>query len=141
MTIKINASSAIGITTAMRDAPRLTSGFSLSESDGVEKTARPQAAMASTGILGMDAILALQGEDDALGGKRRRQMRRANDILDSLEEVKISVLSGELSDTALLSLKSRLEEHQEDVQDERLRGILNEVETRAYVELAKRKLM
>jgi hypothetical protein len=89
----------------------------------------------------MDALLALQGEEDVLTGRRRRQIRRSHDILDALDDLKISVLSGEIDDEALLRLQANIAASREDIEDDRLQGVLNEIETRAFVELAKRRLM
>jgi hypothetical protein len=89
----------------------------------------------------MDALLALQGEEDVVVGRRRRQIKRSNDILDALDDLKVSVLSGEIDDEALLRLQANIAASREDIEDDKLQGVLNEIETRAFVELAKRRLM
>jgi len=119
---------------------RAGGAFSLSRTEETDKASGPHASSATSSLLGVDAILALQGEEDATTGRRRRQVRRANEILDTLDEVKLSTLNGDVSTDALLKLKTRIHEQREDVEDERLQGLLNEIETRAMVELAKRQL-
>ena len=91
--------------------------------------------------MGLDALLALQGEEDVLTGRRRRQVKRSHEILDALDDLKVSVLGGDIDDEALLRLQTMITQHREDIQDDRLQGVLNEIETRACVELAKRRLM
>jgi hypothetical protein len=88
------------------------------------------------GVMSVDAILALQD----IGGpleRRRRAMGRAGRILDVLEDVKIGLLSGEVSIDDLERLKRAVAEERLNADDERLEGVLNEIETRAAVELAK----
>ena len=121
---------------------RKTGGdFSLAKSGDAQKSAAPAQASAAFGALGVDALLAIQAPEDALTGRRRRQIKRSNDILDALDDIKVSVLSGDIDDEALLRLQSLIAKHRVDTEDQRLQGVLNEIETRAYVELAKRKLM
>jgi len=76
-----------------------------------------------------------------LTGRRRRQIKRSKDILDALDDIRVSVLSGDIDDEALLRLQSNITASREEVEDDRLQGVLNEIETRAFVELAKRRLM
>jgi hypothetical protein len=116
-------------------------GFSLSGASGAGKTAGPAQASAAMGMLGVDALLALQAEDDVMTGRRKRQVKRSRDMLDALDDLRISVLSGDIDDEALLRLQGLIAQHREDVADDRLQGVLNEIETRACVELAKRRLI
>ncbi|OYW79925.1 MAG: flagellar assembly protein FliX, partial [Asticcacaulis sp. 32-58-5] len=97
-------------------------------------------AAGAFGVGGIDALLALQAEEDVLTGRRRRQIRRANDILDVLEDVKVSLLDGTLADATLLNLKNMIADRRETVEDEKLQAVLDHIETRALVELAKRGL-
>lgn len=141
MTMKINSATGMTMTPAAGSARRTGEGFSLGKSGDAQKSAGPAQASAAFGAMGVDALLALQAEDDVLTGRRRRQIKRSNDILDALDDIKVSVLSGEIDDEALLRLQSLISHHREDTEDQNLQGVLNEIETRAFVELAKRKLM
>ncbi len=141
MTMKINPTTGMIISTANSGVRRSGGDFSLSSSDGAQKSAGPAQAASASGLFGMDALLALQGEEDVLVGRRRRQIKRSNDILDALDDLKVSVLSGEIDDEALLRLQANIAASREDIEDDKLQGVLNEIETRAFVELAKRRLM
>ena len=141
MTMKINSATGTGMGPVSGGVRRTGDGFSLSKSGDAQKTAGPAQASAALGAFGVDALLALQAEDDVLTGRRRRQIKRSNDILDALDDVKVSVLSGTIDDEALLRLQGLIAQHREDIEDQKLQGVLNEIETRAFVELAKRKLM
>ncbi len=140
MTMKINSATgmSLGSATGMR---RSGDGFSVSKGEGGQKSAATAQASAAFGALGVDAILALQGEEDVLTGRGLRQIKRSNDILDTLDDLKVSVLSGEIDDAALIRLQSLIALQREEIEDNRLSGLLNEIETRALVELAKRPLM
>lgn len=140
MTIKINPTTGAVIPSS--SGVRKSGGdFSLGSSSGASKSAATATPSAASGIFGMDALLALQGEEDVLTGRRRRQIKRSKDILDALDDLKVSVLSGEIDDEALLRLQANIAASREEVEDDRLQGVLNEIETRACVELAKRRLM
>jgi hypothetical protein len=141
MTMKINPITGVAVPAAASGARKSGGDFSLSASGEAQKSAAPAQAAAASGLFGMDALLALQGEEDVLTGRRRRQIRRSHDILDALDDLKISVLSGEIDDEALLRLQANIAASREDIEDDRLQGVLNEIETRAFVELAKRRLM
>ncbi len=140
MTMKIGSTSGIsmGATSGVR---RSGGDFNLSKSGDSQKTAGAAQASAAFGALGVDALLAIQAPEDALTGRRRRQIKRSHDILDALDDIKVSVLSGDIDDEALLRLQGLIAQHREDTEDQKLQGVLNEIETRAFVELAKRRLM
>lgn len=87
-------------------------------------------------ITQVDALLALQEVPDALE-RRRRQVRRGNDLLDRLDRIRDALLSGRLPLHVLENLSRALEAQREAVDDPRLREIVEEIELRCAVELAK----
>lgn len=141
MNMKINGPMGTAATGAASAPRRATSGFSLKGSGEARESASAASVSQAMSLSGLDALLALQAEDDVMTGRRRRQIKRSNDILDALEDLKVSLLGGVIDDNALISLQKMIETQREDIEDERLQGVLNEIETRAYVEMAKRKLM
>jgi hypothetical protein len=66
-----------------------------------------------------------------------RSKRRAEDILDRLEELRLGLLAGTIPRDRLESLEQIVREHRDQVADPRLGEILDEIELRARVELAK----
>ena len=64
-------------------------------------------------------------------------MRRADTILDALEGLKIELLEGQLGPTILERLTRAVREQRSMTDDPTLEGLLDQVETRAAVELAK----
>jgi hypothetical protein len=141
MTLKINGPLGLGLNSPSKASRNSGAGFALNGADRSSSVNASVDVASSFGVGGIGALLALQAEDDVLTGRRRRQIKRANDILTALEDLKISLLSGVIEDGALVDLQKMIEAQREMVEDEALQGVLNDIETRAYVELAKRKLM
>jgi hypothetical protein len=89
------------------------------------------------GVNSLDALLALQQLDGPLE-RRRRATGRANRILDVLDEVKLALLEGG-GGGSLDRLVDAVRQERSATDDPRLEGVLDEIETRAAVELAKRE--
>jgi hypothetical protein len=111
---------------------------------GFEPLMTPSAAGASgvsaaggvTGVSSLGALLALQEVGGPLE-RRRRAVGRAGRILEALEDLKLDLLEGRLSPDALETLTRSVREQRALTDDPRLEGVLDEIETRAAVELAK----
>ena len=84
----------------------------------------------------VESLLALQEvpEDPK---RRRRAVKRGQELLDRLDGIRIALLSGALPQDQLRSLAETLKSRREPVGDPRLAEILEEIEIRAAVELAK----
>ena len=87
-----------------RQAPRRagSGGFSIDETE-TPKSAQPAASLRTIG--GIDALMALQGEDDP-AERRKRAVKRGRIALDALDDLKIEVLGGALGPSTLQRLKS-----------------------------------
>jgi hypothetical protein len=88
------------------------------------------------GVITLSALLALQGVDDPLQ-RRRRMVGRAGRILDLLDELKLALIDGEASPAVLDQLMVAVREERAVTEDSRLDAVLDQIETRAAVELAK----
>ena len=89
-------------------------------------------------ISGVDTLLALQSVGDVNEREaRKRMIRRGEDILDQLEELRHGLLIGTMSPEKLEGLAKTVRTSREDCVDPRLGAILDEIELRAEVELAK----
>lgn len=117
-------------------APSGGSSFSLPPT-GAAGAATPTArAGGVTGVASLDALLALQ----EMGGpleRRRKAVGRASHILDVLDDLKLAVIDGEVSGAHLEQLMRAVRDQRENTEDPRLEGVLDEIEMRAEVELAK----
>ena len=94
---------------------------------------------ATNGISGSGAvngILGVQEVDDALAHASKGKMR-AQDILDRLEDLRLELLTGSISRDKLLQLVHVVNSRRGQVTDPRLSEILDEIDLRAQVELAK----
>ncbi|MGE5545649.1 MAG: flagellar assembly protein FliX [Solirubrobacterales bacterium] len=92
----------------------------------------------ASGIGGVDALLLVQsvgetGEREA----RRRLIQRGEDILDKLEEIRHGLLLGTVPKEKLVHLAQLVRARREACEDPRLGALLDEIELRAEVELAK----
>ncbi|MCK5519224.1 MAG: flagellar assembly protein FliX, partial [Alphaproteobacteria bacterium] len=95
----------------------------------------PVARAASVGAL--DSLLALQEADGSTSEESNRKARkRASDLMEHLEKVRIGLLTGELPKNVLSQLAHTISTHRDKVMDPRLAEILDEVDLRAQVELA-----
>lgn len=103
-----------------------------------DSTDEPPAVAAPSELMGLDAILALQqtGGDNAKGSRQALQ-QHGESILDRLEQLRTNLLLGWVSPGQLLALTEQLRTRPALTGDERLDGIMGEIELRAEVELAK----
>jgi hypothetical protein len=74
--------------------------------------------------------------DDPLS-KRKRAVGRAGRILDLLDELKLALIDGGAAPAMLDRLVSAVREERAVTEDARLDAVLDQIETRAAVELAK----
>ncbi|HWL30654.1 MAG TPA: flagellar assembly protein FliX [Xanthobacteraceae bacterium] len=108
-------------------------GFSVSE--GGEATSTAAAASLRT-IGGIDALLALQGQEDP-AERRRRAVKRGRVALDALDQLKVEVLAGTPGPSTLMRLRSATAELRDGSGDVGLDQVLAEIELRVEVEIAK----
>jgi hypothetical protein len=117
-------------------AKPVAGGFSIASPDGAQET-QASARLASTlGVGSIDALLALQ----EVGGpteRRRKAVRRAGIILDVLDDVKLAVLDGGIAPATLGRLIEAVRQERGRTGDTGLESLLDEIETRAEVEMAK----
>jgi len=87
---------------------------------------------------GIDALLTVQAVPDALDGEARQRLhRRGEDLLDRLEDIRRGLLLGSLPKDQLVDLARLVRSRRETAQDPRLAQVLDEIELRAEVEIAK----
>jgi len=91
-------------------------------------------------LAAVDALLALQetpANGDALSGGARRAVVRGEQMLDILDDIKVALLSGQMSQGKLDQLVRVLEAQKGCLVEPKLAEVLAQIELRAYVELAK----
>lgn len=111
-------------------------GFHVDVSSGASGPAQASRTAGVAGVMGVDALLALQETGGPLE-RRRRAVRRAGRLLDLMEEMKADLLDGGIPRASLDRLARAIREERGSTDDPKLEGVLDEIETRAAVELAK----
>jgi hypothetical protein len=120
-------------TTRVRATPGAAGAFAPLAAD----EARAAVPVASgSPITAVDTLIALQEVPDSISG-RARAARRGRDMLDLLDDVRDGLLAGGVSRTVLNRLVTLVEEKREDFVDPGLAAVLDEIDLRARVELAK----
>jgi hypothetical protein len=71
------------------------------------------------------------------GAGRRRAIARGEELLDQLEDIRHELLAGTLSKGRLIDLRRIIENKRDQVDDPQLTDILDWIDLRAAVELAK----
>lgn len=100
------------------------------------KEAAPAAAAQS--IAKIDVLLAVQGtEDPAQGAARKRMQMRAQSVLKELEKIRISLLAGNMTVGHVIDIADVIASHRERISDPGLVSILDEIDLRAQIEIAK----
>ena len=88
------------------------------------------AAAALTNLLALQEI----SEEDI---RRKKIIQRGNNLLDSLEKLRNQLLMGTLSPQLLLDLTRQISMQKQTDADPRINDLIEEIELRAAVELAK----
>jgi hypothetical protein len=135
--MKVNATNRLGGPSGAKGPQRAgAGGFSLPPIGGASEAAPAAPSARVTGVASIDALLALQAVGDPTE-RRRRAVGRASRILDVLDEVKVALIDGAVTPQALDRLMTAVQDQRETTDDPRLEGVLDEIEVRAAVELAK----
>jgi hypothetical protein len=129
-----------GPTAGPRERRRIAGRGETSDSSFAEQVgARP---LASSGLVptmplaGLDGVLVVQEAADSTA-ERRRATRHGHGVLDELQALQIGMVEGWVSETGLRRLAGLLDRLRPAALDPELEAVLDEIELRAAVELAK----
>ncbi|HEY2009309.1 MAG TPA: flagellar assembly protein FliX [Rhizomicrobium sp.] len=114
-----------------------TGGFSVS--DTPESAAAPIVAGPGP-IAALDSILMLQGLDDSTQGKSKG-LAHGEQLLDLLDSVRDGLLAGGIPRATLNKLAAAVTRRHEVFADPKLQDVLDQIELRAHVELAKLEVL
>lgn len=115
----------------------VASGQTFQLGDG-SAAARAETASPVVSAQDINALLALQAVEDPLL-KRKKLVRRGTALLDTLDELHADLLTGRASDSRLNQLMALIGQAREQ-SEPGLDALLDDIELRARVELAKRGL-
>lgn len=105
------------------------------------ETGSASPAKATQSIVNVDALLMVQGADDpAQGASRKRLRQRAGVILEELDKIRMAMLSGRLTIGHMIDIADVIASHREKIIDPGLTAIMDEIDLRAQVELAKMRV-
>ena len=133
--MKVDKLSSIQATAPKRQARKAdsASGDFAKALAGDGEVAAPGAAPS---VAPTDSLLSLQEVPDAVA-RNARARRHGEDLLDRLDELRLAILAGHLRPVDLERLTRLVAEQRTAVDDPRLAEVLDEIELRAAVELAK----
>ncbi|MFO1014869.1 MAG: flagellar assembly protein FliX [Caulobacteraceae bacterium] len=135
--MKVSGPSGVGQAGQARGAKSAAApGFAPIRPGAVSETAPATAASSVSAVSSLEALIALQEVGGPLE-RKRRAVNRAGRLLDALEDIKLGMLGEGASRASLEALGRAIREQRSSTDDPGLEGVLNEIETRAAVELAK----
>jgi hypothetical protein len=105
---------------------------------GESHASQGQSVGMALSVSSLSVVLAVQETPDAAKGRAKQRARdRGLKMLDFLEEIRIGLLMGAIPKERLEQLAQMVRAKREQIDDPQLTAILDEIELRAAVELAK----
>ena len=121
-----------------KNVRKTSTGVSFSDYLSSGKIDQNQQVQATSAITSADAIFAAQMVSDEEEHQiKKKLIKKSNTLIDNLEEIRNGLLSGEISKDRLIEISRFVKQKDISSQDERLQEILQEIELRVEVELAK----
>jgi class II flagellar assembly regulator FliX len=135
--MKVTGTGGVGQTGGAR-GPKAAGGegFRLPGGSAPAATSQTGGVATTSAVMGVEALLTLQDVGGPLE-RRRRAVSRAGRLLDVLDEIKLALLDGQLGAADLQRLERAIRDQRTATEDPKLEALLDEIETRAAVELAK----
>jgi len=136
--MKVEGPGSSSATDSTKKKDKASSGdgsFGSFMTDGAAETSAP---VATQSIARVDVLLGVQEvEDPAARAARQRMKVRADSILKELDKLKVSLLTGGLTVGQVVDIADVVASHREKILDPRLTVILDEIDLRAQIEIAK----
>jgi len=97
-------------------------------------------AAATQSIARVDALLSVQATESATERATKRRMRdRGDKVLRQLDHIRLGILTGNLTLGQVLDVADVVASHRENINDPELTAVLDEIDLRAQIEIAKMK--
>jgi hypothetical protein len=124
--------------TSKKDKVGGNGSFGAMVTGGAQESAGTAAAQS---IAGIDTLLALQGAEDPTERAAKKRMRvRADGLLSELDKIRMALLTGNLTVGHVLNIADVVALHRERIMDPQLTAILDEIDLRAQIEIAKMRM-
>jgi hypothetical protein len=133
--MKIDRPNSAAGTSSARRGERASSARPGEFARFLDTTSGPADVNAARPVSSMSTVLAAQMVDP--DQERKQAMQRGQDILDRLDELRHALLLGNLSMGQILGVLNQIRTRKATVADPNLRELLDEIELRAEVEIAK----
>lgn len=105
-----------------------------------ESASAAPAAMTKN-IASLDALLSIQSVEDPTARAAKKRMRqRGHDILGELDKIRLAMLAGTVTVGHMIDVADVVASHREKITDPALTAIMDEIDLRAQVELAKMRV-
>jgi hypothetical protein len=135
--MKVTGPTGVGSTGGAGKArPVAGAGFNIPSAGAASGPSQTTPTGGVGGVFGVDALLALQDVGGPLE-RRRKAVGRAGRILDVLDDMRVALIGGDLSPKDMERLHRAVRDQRDSTDDPKLESVLDEIETRAAVELAK----
>lgn len=106
-----------------------------------EGTKGTQEASSSRSIAQVDALLTVQQTDDPAQRAAKGRMKiRADKLLEGLDRIRTRLLTGQMTVGDVIDIADVVASHRERITDPALSAILDEIDLRAQIELAKMRM-
>ncbi len=127
-----------------RKADKSSSSSDVSEFSGLmgaDEAAGAAPTTQSASIARVDTLLAIQGaENPSEKAAKGRMRKRSEGLLKELEKIRIGMLTGNLTVGHMVDIADVVASHRERIMDPSLASILDEIDLRAQVEIAKMRI-
>ncbi len=134
--MKVNGAGRVRASTPKRVGKSSGAGGQVFSVENEQSSQEIAAGSAPSAIATIDSLLALQEVNDPIAG-RRKAVKRAYDILDTLDTIRLGLMNGSLPASRLRGLIDLVESRRDNFEDPALSTLIDEVELRARVEIAK----
>ncbi len=129
---KSSSANRVGNKSKITNRSEISKKFELNISESAQQISSNSPINPTTSV---DAILALQAVDEPLIAKKKA-IRRAHSMLDILEDIRLDLLSGGVSEGRLNKLLAHVQQAKIN-SEPKINSLLEDIELRARVELAK----
>lgn len=137
-TPRIDQARATGPAQRTRSSGSAASGLDFARFLSTAAAEAAEAAVELHAPSALDSLLGVQEvTDDGAGGRRRAAARYGSSLLDRLDRLRLEMLEGGASVATLGALAQTLRAERQRSEDPRLDTVLDEIELRAEIEMAK----
>jgi hypothetical protein len=133
--MRIEQSSSLSPTATRRGTQGASSGSGFAQA--LSQDTATNAANAPKAVTTVDNLFMLQEIASDLPERRKAAVQRGSSMLDRLDDIRVALLTGALSRGRLESLRRMAQDRGDILNDPQLQSVLDEIELRVAVELAK----